>query len=89
MVSRQQLPFHVMPFEGAADLRDDAAAPLAHLAEFERFAEDGVEAVDQGQRGIGEQILHPEARSPSITLLQRCRSTLRRRRLRRGRGAES
>src|SRR4029077_14913964 len=45
--ARQQLSSHVRPLEAAADLRDDASAPLVHLAELERFAEDYFEAVDQ------------------------------------------
>ena len=59
--TRQQLSVQLGPRERAAGEGDDAPAPLAHLAELERFAEDSFEAVDQDQRRIGEQVDHREA----------------------------
>src|SRR5258705_5240196 len=64
--ARQELPFQVRPLEGAADLRDDSPAPLAHLAEIERFAKDSLEAVDQSQRRIRETVGHREASAGSF-----------------------
>src|SRR3989440_2282005 len=64
--ARQQLPFHVSPLEGAADLRDDSPASLAHLAELERLAENSLEAVDQSQRRTRETVAHREASAGSF-----------------------
>ena len=61
--ARQQLPVELGPGERAAGQGHDAPVPLAHVAEIERFAERGLQAVDQGQPRIGKPVPHRASRA--------------------------
>jgi hypothetical protein len=59
--AREQLPFQLGPGEGATGQRHDAPATLGDLAEVERFADGGLEAVDPRERRIGKLGAHRAA----------------------------
>jgi hypothetical protein len=50
----EELPVEVRPRERPTGQRDDAAVPLSDIAKIKGLAEPGLQAVDQGEAGIGK-----------------------------------
>src|SRR5262249_9258776 len=64
--AREQLPVQLGAGEGPAGQRHDAPAALGEVAEVERFAQGGFEAVDPGQGRVGKPGAHREPAAGSL-----------------------